>query len=46
MKLVPAICPRCKANIKVDKDTKKTICEYCKTPILIDDALDISKLER
>ena len=43
IKLTPAICPKCGANIEVNKDQEKTICEYCRTPIMIEEA--VQKLE-
>ena len=45
MKLVPAKCPSCGADIEVNKDLEKTICQYCGTTVLIDDAVQKYKLE-
>ncbi len=45
MKLVPAKCPSCWADIEVNKDLEKTICQYCGTTVLIDDAVQKYKLE-
>ena len=39
MKLTSAKCPNCGADIKVNKDEEKTVCEYCKSEILVEDAL-------
>jgi len=40
MKLVPAKCPSCGANIKVDRSLKFTKCEYCNTEIIVEEAVD------
>jgi DNA-directed RNA polymerase subunit RPC12/RpoP len=45
MKLVPAKCPSCGADIEVNKSLEKTICQYCGTTVLIDDAVQKYKLE-
>lgn len=45
MKLVPAKCPSCGANIEVNEDLKNAICQYCGTTILIDDAVEKYKVE-
>ena len=45
MKLVAAKCPSCGANIDVDKKQEITKCKYCKTQILVDDAIIKYKLE-
>lgn len=45
MKLVAAKCPSCGANIEVDKKQEITKCKYCKTKIIIDDAITKYKLE-
>ena len=45
MKLVAAKCPNCKANIDVDKNSDKTVCEYCGSKIIVEDAIAIYKLE-
>lgn len=44
-KLVAAKCPSCGSNIDVDKNKKQTICEYCNTQIIIDDAIENYKVE-
>ena len=43
MKLVAAQCPNCGANIEVDKNSDRTICDYCKTKIIVEEA--IQKIE-
>lgn len=45
MKLVPAKCPSCGANIEVNEDLKNAICQYCGTTILIEDAVEKYKVE-
>jgi len=45
MKLVAAKCPSCGANIDVDKNSDKTICEYCGSKIIVEDAIAKYKLE-
>ncbi len=45
MKLVAAKCPSCGADIEVDKDSDSTKCEYCKSKILVDDAIAKVKVE-
>ncbi len=40
MKLVPAKCPSCGANIKVDRSLKFTKCDYCNTEIIVEEAVD------
>lgn len=45
MKLVPAKCPNCGANINVDEEQETTKCEYCGDAILIDKAIQKYKVE-
>jgi len=45
MKLVAAKCPNCGANIDVDKDSDTTKCEYCKSKIIVEDAIKKIKVE-
>jgi hypothetical protein len=45
VKLVPAKCPSCGADIEVNKDLEKTICQYCGTTVLIEDAIQKLKIE-
>ena len=45
MKLVPAKCPNCGANIEVDDSQEKTKCEYCGDDILIDRAIQKYQIE-
>ena len=37
--LVPATCPQCGANIKVDSNTDAAVCNYCGNAILVDRAI-------
>ena len=45
MKLKSAKCPNCGANLKVNPDNETTKCEYCKSAILVEDAIAKYKLE-
>lgn len=39
MRLTSAKCPNCGADIKVNKAEEKTVCEYCNSEILVEDAI-------
>ena len=39
MRLTNAKCPNCGADIKVNKEEEKAVCEYCKSEILVEDAI-------
>lgn len=39
MKLTSAKCPNCGADIKVNKAEEKTVCEYCNSEIIVEDAI-------
>lgn len=39
MRLTSAKCPNCGADIKANKDEEKTVCKYCKSEILVEDAI-------
>lgn len=45
MKLTPAKCPSCGANIEVNDKLEKTICQYCGTQVLIEEAITKYQLE-
>ena len=45
MKLTAAKCPSCGASIEVDRNEESTICEYCKSNIIIEDAVQKYKIE-
>lgn len=39
MRLTSAKCPNCGADIRVNKEEEKTVCKYCKSEILVEDAI-------
>lgn len=39
MRLTSAKCPNCGADIKVNKAEEKTVCEYCNSEVLVEDAI-------
>lgn len=39
MKLTVAKCPSCNANIEVNENLEKAICQYCGSTILIESAI-------
>lgn len=43
MKLIQTVCPRCGANMRIQQDANKAVCDYCGTTVLIDD--EISRIE-
>jgi len=45
VKLTAAKCPSCGANIEVNEKLEKTICQYCGTTVLIEDAIAKLKIE-
>ena len=45
VKLVPAICPQCGAQLKVNPGDKQMDCEFCGTTIMIDEAVQKYKIE-
>ncbi len=45
MKFVAAKCPNCGAKLKLDKELKKSTCEFCRYDILVDEAIAKYKLE-
>ena len=45
MKLVAAKCPNCGASIDVDKDSESTKCDFCKSKIIVEDAIAKYKIE-
>lgn len=45
MKLTPAKCPSCGANLEVNEKLEKTICQYCGTTVLIEEAIEKYKIE-
>ena len=45
MKLTAAKCPSCGANINVDSNRREVTCEFCRTQIIVDDAITRYKIE-
>lgn len=45
IKLVPAKCPSCGGDLQVNEKLEKTICQYCGTTVLIDEAIKKYKVE-
>lgn len=39
MRLTSAKCSNCGADIRVNKEEEKTVCEYCNSEVLIEDAI-------
>lgn len=39
MPLVPAKCPECGGNINIDPDKKAAVCEFCKQPFVVEEAV-------
>ena len=44
-KLVPAKCPNCGANLKLDDNMKKAECKYCQATIIVDEAIENYKID-
>lgn len=40
MALVPAKCPECGGNINIEADKRAAVCEFCKQPFVIEDAIN------
>ena len=40
MKLTSMICPRCGAPIRIPDNAKRVICEYCDSPITIEQTVE------
>ena len=45
MKLTPAKCPCCGANLEVNEALKNTICQYCGTTVLIEETIEKYNIE-
>jgi DNA-directed RNA polymerase subunit RPC12/RpoP len=43
MKLIQMKCPNCGASLEITTDNKEIICNYCRTPIILDE--EIIKVE-
>lgn len=39
MPLVPAQCPNCSGNLSVDSEKDAAICQYCRTPFIVEKAI-------
>lgn len=40
MSLVPAKCPECGGDINIDQNKKVAICEFCKQPFIVEEAIN------
>mgnify|MGYP000959407081 CR=1 FL=1 len=40
MSLIPAKCPNCGGNIRIDSEKRASICEYCKQPFVTEDVVN------
>ena len=40
MPLVPAKCPECGGNVVVDSEKDAWICDFCKTPFIVEKAIN------
>ena len=40
MPLVLATCPECGENINIDPEKRAAICEFCKSPFVVEDAIN------
>ena len=40
MPLVPAKCPECGGNINIEANKRAAICEFCKQPFVVEDAIN------
>lgn len=45
VKLVPAKCPSCGANLELDDNLKRIECEFCRTTIVVDEAIQKYQVE-
>lgn len=45
MKLVAAKCPSCGADIEVDQNSDRTVCDFCNSKIIVEDAIHKYKVE-
>lgn len=39
MPLVPAKCPECGGNINIDSEKRAAVCEFCKQPFVVEEAI-------
>ena len=40
VKLVPAICTQCGANVTVNPETEAAVCKFCGTPFVVERAIN------
>ena len=40
MPLVPAKCPNCGASLTLEPVTRASVCRYCQTPFVVEDAVN------
>lgn len=40
IQLVPAICTQCGAQLEVDPKAEAAVCKYCKTPFIVEKAIN------
>lgn len=45
IKLVAAKCPNCGSNIEVNRNDNKAKCEYCRSTVIVDDAIERLRIE-
>ena len=45
MKLIQAKCPSCGANIEVDSNRQTVTCSFCRSNIIVDDAIAKFRIE-
>lgn len=43
--LVPAKCPNCGAQLKLDDNMKRAKCSFCKSTIIVDEAIEKFKTD-
>ena len=43
--LVPAKCPSCGAQLELDDNMKRVECEFCKSTIIVDEAIQKYQVE-
>ena len=43
--LVPAVCPKCGANLRLPEDLKKAHCTYCGTEVIVSEVMTKQKVQ-
>ena len=46
MGFVMGKCPNCGANLKINEDRDAAVCQYCKTPFIVEKAINIYTAEQ